>query len=145
MSEEGNPYIRFDVFLVVCFLAMNIFEPINRSVFSDRGRNLIGETHPALVNASAILDEVSTNQSKASILEPTTQAQGVTTWFFGYLVYVYRFGVWATSNLWNMTAGLPSYMSGEYGIPGEWSTPIGSIIGFMNFIGIIQLLTGFRI
>jgi len=145
MAEEGNQFIRFDVFMVLFFLSIQIFDPINESVVASRGHSLVGASRTAMVNASAILDDVSTNSSKESYIAPTQNLQGITSSLFGYLIYAYRFASWALGSLWTLTGGLPGYLVNSYGIPLEWAYPVGSVIGFMNFIGMVQLLTGWRL
>lgn len=139
-----NPYLRFDIFLLIYFVSIGIFTQINDDVEVRRGKPLIGDQVEADVNASAILDAVSTNDSKTSIIEPTQQVPGLTDWLFGGLVYVWRLASWVTMNLWNATAGLPSHLQVEYGIPSAWAVPVGSIVGLINFLGVFQILTGKR-
>ena len=134
--------IKIATFWVIFFIALNIVSDISNSYMAENGEplfytnkniSMLNETEPLKNNI---------NNLQSDMIRPEAQLEGLITTIFGAFIYVVKAGQYLISMFFNATIGLPQFLNSNFDIPYTWATPFGILINLINFVGLIEFLTG---
>ena len=134
--------VKIATFWVIFFIALNIVSDISDSYMAENGEPLFYTSkNISMLNETEPLQN-DINELQEDMIRPEAQLEGIITTIFGAFIYVVKGGRYLINIFFNATLGLPHFLNSNFNIPYTWATPFGIIVNLINFVGLIEFLTG---